>query len=92
MLNTAFLSSSVAQDEQQANEERERKAREAALERRSVRRLRWLAAVFAGATFIALALLLLLGTALNDVATERDRAEVQRQIAVSRELAAAAVV
>ena len=86
-----FLETSITAHQQQVIEEHERSEHEAALERLSVRRLRWLVAVFAGATLIALALLLLLTTALNDVAAERDRAETQRQIAVSRELAAAAV-
>lgn len=86
-----FLSASIAAHQRQAQEAEQRQMREAALERRAIRRLRWLVAVFAGATGIAIVLSILLGVAFNAAQQQRNNAEQQRRVAVSRELAAAAI-
>ncbi|HWO69452.1 MAG TPA: BTAD domain-containing putative transcriptional regulator [Actinomycetota bacterium] len=79
-----YLEASLAQWNADRVEEEGRKAREAALERRSARRLRGLVAVFAAAALIA--------ATLTFVATDQSsRAEREARIATARELAAAAV-
>jgi WD40 repeat protein/DNA-binding SARP family transcriptional activator/tRNA A-37 threonylcarbamoyl transferase component Bud32 len=80
----AYLKASVDQRDQEGNEEERRRQREAHIERRSVRRLRGLVAVFAAAALIA--------GSLTVVATNQsERAEREARIATARELASAAV-
>jgi WD40 repeat protein len=79
-----YLEAGLTQRNADRAEEEGRKAREAALERRSARRLRGLVAVFAAAALIA--------ATLTVVATDqRGRAQQEARIASARELAAAAV-
>jgi WD40 repeat protein/serine/threonine protein kinase/DNA-binding SARP family transcriptional activator len=79
-----YLEAGLAQRDADRAEAESRKAREAALERRSARRLRGLVAVFAVAALIA--------ATLTVVATDqRGRAQREARIATARELAAAAV-
>jgi len=79
-----YLEAGLAQRNADRVEEDSRKAREAALERRSARRLRGLVAVFAAAALIA--------TTLTVVATDqRGRAQREARIASARELAAGSV-
>jgi WD40 repeat protein/DNA-binding SARP family transcriptional activator len=80
----AYLKASVDQRDRARLEERARRAREAQIERRSVRRLRGLVAVFAVAALVA--------GSLTIVATNQGgRAEREARVARARELAAAAV-
>ena len=80
----AFLKASVDQRDRSRLEERARRAREAQIERRSVRRLRGLVAVFAAAALVA--------GSLTIVATSQGgRAEREARIARAREWAAAAI-
>ena len=80
----AYLKASVEHRDRARREEQERRDHEAALERRSVRRLRGLVAVFAVAALVA--------GSLTIVATNQGgRAEREARIASARELAAAAV-
>lgn len=80
----AYLKASVEHRDRGRREEQERREHQAALERRSVRRLRGLVAVFAVAALVA--------GSLTIVATNQsDRAEREARIASARELAAAAV-
>ena len=79
----AFLDASLAQQATERSDEASRRAREAELERRSVRRLRGLVAVFAALALVATGL-----TALT--LDQRRRAEREARRASARELAAAA--
>jgi WD40 repeat protein len=79
-----FLGASLAERDLRRAEEEARRARERALERRSLRRLRSLAAVLAAAALIAAGLTVL-------TINQRERAERESRVAVARELAAAAV-
>jgi WD40 repeat protein/DNA-binding SARP family transcriptional activator len=81
---SAFLTASLAERDRRRAAEEERAARERALERRSLRRLRGLVALFAVAALVA--------GGLTVVATEQTRrASQQARIANARGLAAAAV-
>ncbi len=78
-----FLGASVVERDRQRKDEEFRRARESALERRSVRRLRAFVAVLAVAALVA--------GALTVFATDqRGRAEQGEQVAIARELASAA--
>jgi WD40 repeat protein len=80
----AYLKASIEHRDRARRKEKERRDHEAALERRSVRRLRGLVAVFAVAALVA--------GSLTIVATNQGgRAEREARIASARELAAAAV-
>lgn len=79
-----FLDESVRQREHDRAGEAERLARERGLERRSVRRLRGLVAVFAAAALIAASLTVV-------AKNQGDRAEDALRVASARELAGAAV-
>ncbi len=79
----AFLEASSAAREAEAAEERQRLVREAALERRSVRRLRQLVAVLAAATVVAVGLTLF-------AFAQQQRADRETRIATARELSSAA--
>jgi WD40 repeat protein len=80
----AFLDESVRQREHDRAGEAERVARERGLERRSVRRLRGLVAVFAAAALVAASLTVV-------ARNQGDRAEDALRVASARELAGAAV-
>ena len=77
-----YLSASVARREEEHAEEAARRDRERALERRSVKRLRTLVAVFAAAALVAASLTVL-------AKNQSDRAGRESRIATARELAAA---
>ena len=79
-----YLEASTARREAEQGEEEARKAREAALERRSRTRLRALVAVFAAAALVASGLTVV---AVN----QRERARAQARVATARELATAAL-
>jgi WD40 repeat protein/DNA-binding SARP family transcriptional activator len=79
-----YLQAALARREAEQEEEEARQAREAALERRSIIRLRALVAVFAALALVASGL-----TALT--LNQRERAEREARIATARGLAAAAV-
>jgi WD40 repeat protein/DNA-binding SARP family transcriptional activator/class 3 adenylate cyclase len=87
----AYLKASVDRRDQERDEEGRRRAREAEFERRSVRRLRGLVAVFAAAALIAGSLTVVATNQSNRAGREADRAESEARIATARELAAAAV-
>lgn len=80
----AYLKASVDQRERERKDEAARREHEARIERRSVRRLRGLVAVFAVAALIA--------GSLTVIATNQgQRAETESRIASARELAAASI-
>jgi WD40 repeat protein/serine/threonine protein kinase len=79
-----FLEAGLARRNADRAEAESRKAREAALERRSARRLRGLVAVFAAAALLA-------GSLTVVAKNQTSRAEREARIATARELAAAAV-
>jgi WD40 repeat protein/class 3 adenylate cyclase len=80
----AFVEASLAERDRRRTEEEARQAREHALERRSVRRLRAFVALLGAAVLIA--------SGLTVVAfTQQERAEREGTVAAARELAAAAV-
>jgi WD40 repeat protein/DNA-binding SARP family transcriptional activator len=78
-----FLAASALERDRRADEESTRAAREQALERRSIRRLRALVALFAVLGLVASSLTLV-------AAAQRRRAEGAARVASARELAAAA--
>ena len=79
-----YLKASIEQRDADRELERERRDRERLLERRAVRRLRGLVAVFAAAALVAASLTL--------VATDQsERAERASQVSAAREFAAAAI-
>jgi WD40 repeat protein/DNA-binding SARP family transcriptional activator len=80
----AYLTASVTRREEERTEQTARRNRERLLERRSVKRLRALVAVFAVAALVAAALTVITNR-------ESDRAERESRVAIARELAAAAV-
>jgi WD40 repeat protein/DNA-binding SARP family transcriptional activator len=80
----AFLDASLAERDRREAAEQARRGRERALERRSLRRLRALVAVFAGAALLA-------GGLTFATAQQSARRAEQARIAGARELAAAAV-
>ncbi len=80
----AYVKASVDQRERERKDEQARRDHEARIERRSVRRLRSLVAVFAIAALIA--------GSLTVIATNQgERAETESRIASARELAAASI-
>jgi WD40 repeat protein/DNA-binding SARP family transcriptional activator len=80
----SYLKASVGQHDREREEDERRREREVRIERRSVRRLRGLVAVFAAAALIA-------GTLTVVATNQRSRAEREAGVATARELAAAAV-
>ena len=83
-LERGFLAASLAERDRRRDEEAARRARERQLERRSLRRLRALAGVLAGAALVAVALTLF-------AFGQRADAERERRTAVARGFASAAV-
>jgi WD40 repeat protein/class 3 adenylate cyclase len=86
-----FLEASLAERDRHVEEAEAREARERALERRSIVRLRALVAVFAAMALIAGGLTVFALNQRGRADRERVRAEREGRVAVARELAAAAV-
>ncbi|MEX2457506.1 MAG: hypothetical protein WD770_00795 [Actinomycetota bacterium] len=86
-----FLDASIADRDQHLAEDEAREARERALERRSIRRLRALVAVFAAMALIAGGLTVFAFDQRRRANDQRERARREGRVAVARELAAAAV-
>jgi serine/threonine protein kinase/WD40 repeat protein len=80
----AYLETSLRQRDEERAEEGSRLAKERALERRSVRRMRGLVAVLAAAALVA-------GSLTVIARNQSERAERQSRVATARELAAASV-